>query len=213
MDKSSIDILYHKLRELSLTDDTQQKEAIEGITNHLTKGGDYIGLLRFLTYYGEHFLIEPAFNALNLSQIYPQRIVEFGAGFGWLGRGLAQRLNNIPTLFVDKRQYALIDIVADLESKNGRARVLDELKDGDVIVMSEFVHCMNNPQSAMKQFKRWPLLIIEYYSSRVDMMRSYNNQIKAYGAEPLDNIRKVFPSFGVQMYHREPYSITVLKPL
>lgn len=216
MDKEFIDMLYHKLRELSLTNDLQQKQAVQGITNHLTTTGDYAGLLRFLAYYGENYLLEPAFAALGQSFVHPARIVEFGAGLGWLGRGLAQEFGNLPTLFVDKRQWTLIDIVADLESKNGRARVLDELKKGDLIVMSEFLHCLEDPAAMLRAFRQWPMLVIEYDSEVADMRHSYNAQIEKYGAKPLGSTFKssgMFSSFSTRAYKCEPYSIFVLKPL
>ncbi len=220
MEKEFLDELYHQLRELSVTDDIQQKEAIKGITDHLTtltSKGDYTGLLRFLYYYGERYILPKAVQVMRMSMLEPSRIVELGSGFGWLGRGLSIALNNTPVLFVDKRQWPLTDIVADLESTNGQKRVLDELKDGDLLVMSEFIHCLGNPVEVMRKFKRWPALVIEYDAAYQPMQGSYSNQIKRYGADPLGvdhcTLDKVFSSHSRKTYPADPYTISIFKPL
>ena len=198
MDKSQWDHYYHELRKLSLTDDLIQKEAIVGITTHLTKpGGDYQGLLRFLAYYGELFILPDVIAFLEFNRTLKfNRVVELGAGFGWLGRGLSTNFN-IPAVYVDKRQFTSIDIVADIESVNGRQRVLDILKDGDLIVMSEVLHCLNEPADVMSSFAKWPKLVIEYQPVNQDFKKSYEEQIRKLGCTVFPGIRQVFPDHWI----------------
>ena len=188
MDKTKLDQLYHDLRELCVTTNDHQKEAVLGITTHLLNpGGDYTGLLRFLSYYGERFIVPDVVKLIRSSE-YPlkfSRIVELGSGFGWLGRGISASFNNIPAVFIDKRQWAFTDIVADIETENGIKRVIDELKDGDLIVMSELLHCLANPAKILQQFAKWPMLIVEYSPVNRVYQESYNSQIKKFGCEPI----------------------------
>ena len=213
MNKQEIDKLYHDLRELCVSDDIQQKEAILGITLHLTTHGDYTELLRFLAYYGENYLLPRAVKFLEYNRIKFTRVVEFGAGLGWLGRGISQAANNLPLVLVDKRQWTLIDIVADLESPEGRKRVLEQMQDGDLIVMSEFLHCLDSPRKVLAPFAKWPMLIIEYNSLSAAYMKSYNEQIAKFDCVPVESFRKIFPSSKVISIRYENHVILLALPL
>ena len=221
MEKEFIDELYHQLRLLYLSGDTQEKEAIRGITSHLTQSsstqGDYVGLLRFLSYYGERFLLKAVENAVRSAKLKANRIVELGAGFGWLGRGLSN-IFNVPAVFVDKRQWVFTDVVADLETKNGRKRVLDVMEPGDLIVMSELLHCLNEPRAVLEPFRSWPMVVVEYsptYRGDEDKgyADSYKRQIVEFGCKPVDSLREVFPLQPMRSYDAYPYVVTVVYPI
>ncbi len=214
MNKPELDIYYHNLRELCVTDDIEQKEAILGITNHLTTtGGDYNGLLKFLAYYGENYLLPHAVAILEESGIPFSRVVDFGSGLGWLGRGIAHAAGDLPTLFVDKRQWVFTDIIADLESKNGRDRVLEEMKEGDLIVMCELLHCLDSPEKVLRPFTEWPMLVIEYHPWNSDFLRSYSKQIAKFDCAPIGDLKSIFPESMTRSYPLEPYKLMVVEPI
>ena len=195
MNQEQLDNFYHNLRELCITNDTQQKEAVAGITSHLTHPqGDYTGLLRFLNYYGEKYTLSSVLDLLSSNLAGFTRIVELGAGFGWLGRGISNAYDQLPTVFVDKRQWVFTDIVADIESANGVKRVLDVLKDGDLIVMSEFLHCLNTPEKVMRPFTKWPMLVVEYMPPLPHYLKSYKAQIEKFGCRSVSMVKDVFPN-------------------
>ena len=216
MNRTDIDNLYHLLRELNVEGDQREKAAIFGITSHLTgKHGDYSGLLRFLAYYGEEYLVEHAHTAIKSARFDVKRIVELGAGYGWLSRGLnllmfGAAFKNVLT--IDKRQWPMIDIVADIESKNGLHRVLDELHPGDLIVMSEFLHCLDNPKETLLPFRRFPMIIVEYSTTGL-YMESYNAQIAKFGCTSIPSIENVFPNQRCEQWVVSPYTITAVQPI
>ena len=216
MDKPELDMLYHNLRRLCITDDIPQKEAVAGLVSHLTKAdGDYPGLLRFLGYYGEEYILPKVLEhmAFVSHSLEFTRVVELGAGFGWLGRGISRAYDLIPTLFIDKRQYTLIDIVADIESKNGAKRVLDELQSGDLIVMSELLHCLDNPRKVLAPFTKWPMVVVEYMPDYSPFRTSYSEQIEKFGAKPIASIREVFPSGSIVTESTNTHVIWIIMPL
>ncbi len=212
--RQQADELYHNLRLLNLTDDITQKEAILGITTHLTvPGGDYNGLLKYLAWYGEEFLLPTASGLLDYHTVSFSRVVDFGAGLGWLGRGIALRHENIPTLFIDKRQWVLTDIIADLETTNGRERVLDAMQPSDIIVMSELLHCLDNPMKVLKPFEKWPMLVVEYRSWNVNYMKSYTDQIAKFDCTPIGAFVDIFPGRKIHSKTYGPYVIALIQPL
>jgi len=214
MDREELDFLYHDLRKLCVTNDITQKEAVGGIVSHLTKpSGDYNGLLRFLDYYGEKYVLPTAVDILHLHNSAAQfsRIVELGSGLGWLGRGLSGEFD-VPTLFCDKRQWMFTDVVADIESKNGIKRVLDELEDGDLIVMSELIHCIDDPHKVFEPFTRWPILVIEYNPKDKEFKRSYDAQIEKFNCEPFSSIEDVFPDSGIIESSTDTHGIWLVLP-
>lgn len=214
MKKFEVDEFYHSLRLLNLTEDVQQKEAVLGITSHLTtQGGDYNGLLKYLAWYGEQFLLADVMVLLDYHKTVFSRVVDFGAGLGWLGRGIALSRGGLPTLFVDKRQWVLVDVVADLESTNGRQRVLEALGPGDIIVMSELLHCLDNPMKALRPFEKWPMLVVEYSAWNAAYMESYDKQIAKFGCVPVESLGAVFPGRQISSRPVRPYRIALIEPL
>lgn len=212
--RQQVDELYHNLRLLNVTDDIQQKEAILGITAHLTvSGGDYNGLLKYLAWYGERFLLTSASGLMDYHKVSFSRVVDLGAGLGWLGRGIAFKHGELPALFIDKRQWVLTDIIADLETTNGRERVLDAMQPDDLIVMSELLHCLDNPMKVLKPFEKWPMLVVEYRSWNAGYMRSYNDQIAKFNCVPISAFADIFPQRVIHSKTYGPYVIALVQPL
>lgn len=224
MNKEQIDELYHLLRVTSnivqgkpvnlktgLTP-AEEVSVLYGLCRHLLAGGDYNALIKFSAYYGERFLLEPTYRAIQRQNWSPTRVVDFGSGLGWLGRGLAANLGLLPTLFVDKRPWTLVDVVADLETEEGRTRVFSMMKDGDLIVMSDFLHCLDNPKEVMEPFSRWPVAALEYCPTRVDYRDSYSTQVSRYGAKPVSSeaLQDIFPSRRIDAEDLDPYILLLV---
>jgi len=193
MEKYDIDELYHLLRDAS-NDESDLPKFIYGLSRHLLAGGDYLGLIQYSAFYGENFLLEPTHKAIVERGWTPGRVVEFGAGLGWLGRGLAAKLNFIPAMFVDKRQWSMIDVVADLETDTGIDKVLSVMKEGDLIVMADFLHCVVNPTQILEAFSSYNMAILEYMAVDPRLADSYEKQIKRYGANPI-GVTEYLPLF------------------
>ena len=214
MDQAQIDEFYHILRQLNLEDDLVQKEAVSGIVSHLMDSeGDYVGLLRFLSYYGDKYVLPLAIDFLKdkASKFEFTRVVELGAGFSWLSRGLGNAFN-VPTLTADKRQWVFIDVVADIETQQGVERVISELKDGDLIVMCDLLHCLDDPQKVMGHFSRWPKLVLEYNPRYTHYKESYDAQIKAKGCKVVDGITDVFPGTVRHHWITHSHSVWLIEP-
>lgn len=220
MDKDQIDELYHLLRvasnlESSGTGLTAREEIniMRGLTRHLFAGGDYLALIQFSAYYGTRFLLKPACEAIVKAGWNPRRVVELGAGLGWLGRGVSASLELVPCLFIDKRQWTLIDIIADLETDQGIEEVLTVMKDGDLIVAADLLHCLVDPKGIMSQFSKWPMAVLEYCPTSVEYASSYSMQIKRYGATPIepDDFAGVFPGRRVDIVDLNPYILLLVE--
>lgn len=227
MKKQDIEQLYHLLRVVSNASGErkvdqmtglsphEQVDVIYGLCRHLLAGGDYSALVRFSQFYGESFLVEPTFNAIKNYGWQPERVVEFGAGLGWLARGLSARLGMTPCLFVDKRPWPLIDLVADLETEEGREEVLAELKEGDLIVACELVHCLDYPKEVMSDFASWPTAIIEYYPDDASWRESYSAQTARYGASHIMSARalgNVFSGRTTTTINIAPFILMLVDP-
>jgi len=212
MNKEQIDELYHLLRVASNSDDQDERSTLFGISKHLLAGGDYLSLVQFSRYYGERFLLGPTRDAILKTDWHTDRVVEFGAGLGWLGRGLAAQLGFRPCLFVDKRQWTMIDVIADLETEQGIQKVLSTMKDGDLIVMSDLLHCLEDPKAIMSHFSDWPTAILEYCPIDADRLESYITQIERYGANPLlpTDLVGVFPNRKVDAVDLDPYVLLLV---
>lgn len=216
MNKVQLDELYHELRKLCVTDDVFQKEAIAGITSHLTQPcGDYTGLLRFLSYYGEEYILPSVVMLLHWPDppFEFSRVIELGSGFGWLGRGISRAFNQVPVVFIDKRQWALTDIVTDIETENGVERVLEQMQPGDLVVMSELLHCLEDPKKTLTPFRKWPMLVVEYQPVRESFEQSYNAQIKKFGCKPIDSIRRIFSDAKVLSNSTNTHCVCIVFPV
>ena len=191
MDKNQIDELYYLLREVSNEGNrrtsTEVTDAIYGLAGHLLAGKDYLRLIQYSRYYGEKFLLKPTHEAILEKGWVPMRFVELGAGLGWLCRGLAAKFRIKDTLTVDKRPWMTIDVLADLELDSGILKVDKHLKDGDIIVMSDFLHCVEDPESILKAFPKYPMAILDYMPTDVRYAKNYREQLKRYGGNPIES--------------------------
>lgn len=190
MEKETLDELYHLLRKVENeahdTKNTKMASIIRGLVNHVLGGGDYLALLQYLEVYGNNYLLERTCKAIQAHNWKPERIVEFGAGLGWLGLGLASKFETLHTLRVDKRHWMMTDLVVDLEEIVGRAKVREHMLPGDIIVMSDFLHCVDNPELILDAFADFPMAILEYAPSNPDYRESYSQQLEHFGAHMLN---------------------------
>ena len=229
MEKKELDQLYHLLRRSSNLVDGhtkgpglkttltpgEQVSVIYGLCRHLLAGGDYSALIRFSMLYGECFLVNPVYEAIRSRGWKPERIVEFGAGLGWLGRGLAAKFGMLPTLLVDKRPWPLIDLVLDLEFDVDKADMFNRMKVGDVIVSSELLHCLDDPYEVMADFAKWPTAVLEYIPEDDDFRDSYSTQTVRYGAGPafrIDSLRDVFKGREITTVDLDPFFLMLIEP-
>lgn len=218
MNKPQIDELYHLLRVASNESKSDiryfsTQHLIYGLARHLLAGGDYLSLIQYSSWYGQEFLVGPTCEAIKGTGWKTGRIVEFGAGLSWLGRALASKLGFLPTLFIDKRQWVLIDIVADLETEQGLNKVLSATKEGDLIVAADLLHCLDDPKSIMSHFSTWPMAILEYCPRKKECADSYSTQIKRYGATPIEpgNFAGMFSGRKVDIVDMDPYILLLVE--
>jgi len=218
MEKQQWDQLYHLLRTASNSSDKEELEAIVGITDHLIEHrneGCYGGLLDYLTYYGNRFLLDKTCRIVESQALDFSRIVDFGAGFGWLGEGMSKYFK-VPFLQIDKRRWSGNTMVADFETPEGIESVLSVLKPDDLIVMSDFLHCLDNPDKIIAKFTAWNLVVLEYVPFSLDYMDSYKTQLERLGAKPFlgwGSIMNVdpFPSHRkVCPFNLDPYILKII---
>lgn len=216
MDKAKLDTLYYLLREVSNEASSQQSselaDVVYRLAGHLLAGTNYLGLVRYSRYYGEQFLLQPTYEAICKKDWSPTRFVEFGAALGWLCRGLASKFKIKDVLTIDKRAWTAIDLVADLETAQGIKSVQEVMKDGDVIVAADLLHCLKNPREVMLNFLKWPIVALEYCSADTDYMESYTTQIARYGADPImpETFGEMFPGRRVDAVDLEPYILLLV---
>lgn len=191
MDKAKLDTLYYLLREVSNEASIQQSpelaDAVYRLAGHLLAGTNYLGLVRYSRYYGEQFLLQPTYEAIHRKNWGPTRFVEFGAALGWLCRGLAVKFGIKDVFTVDKRAWTAIDLIADLETVHGIKCVQEIMKDGDVIVMSDFLHCIDNVQELLQSFSKYPIAALEYVPTNQLYRINYIEQLKRYGGSPMES--------------------------
>ncbi len=218
MDRKEWDQFYHLLRVVSNSPDEEEIMAAAGIAAHLIgeeDGGYYMGLLTCLSYYGKRFLLEPVCKVVTDRKLEFDRIVEFGAGEGWLSEGMGKHFM-VPHLRIDKRGWTADTMVANLETKEGIKSVLEVLKPGDLIVMSDFLHCLDNPAMTMIEFPDWNTVVLEYVPFSVAYMKSYKAQLEKYGAKPFHErgqLAEIFTFRKRNTYSLDPYVLTIVGKL
>ncbi len=219
MEKGQLDELYHLLREVSnegsRTYPTDITDAIYGLAGHLFAGTDYLRLIQYCKFYGEKFLLQPTYEAIQERGWQPSRIVEFGAGLGWLCRGLAVKFKTADVITVDKRPWVGTDILTDLETPAGRDQVKLLLKDGDIIVMSDFLHCVESPLDILKAFPECPMAILEYLPVNRAYAESYRTQLRRYGGNPIQSVELISDMLGglgrkADVRDLEPYILMLI---
>ena len=201
MFKEQVDELYHLLRVVSndaADDDRDQNDAFVWLVKHVLEGGYYLGLVKYCAFYGEKFLLQRTYEAICDTKWEFTRIAEFGAGLGWLSRGLASKFKIADVITVDKRLWGAINLVADLETSSGLGVVGEALRKGDLIVMSDFLHCVENPGSILHAFSEYPMAVLEYMPTNTTFTESFNNQLRRYGGDPInaEEMLKIVKSTG-----------------
>jgi len=192
--KEDYDIYYHILRKASnecAGNTRKQEEAsrLLGLARHLLGGGDYLALIQYSAMYGEKFLIKPAIDLITKEGLKPTRVIDIGAGLGWLGRGLTLKLmqgciSEPDLVTVDKRNWSMITERLDIEDKDDRDYLIHTYPpDGSTLVtMCEFLHCTDNQKEIVDAFYDYDLLVIEYVGFDEDSFTSYQEQLRRYGA-------------------------------
>lgn len=214
MTKEQLDELYHLLRVASndTTPSGEEAACIRGLVGHLLLRPNYEALVRYCAMYGGKFLLEPTADMIIDSSIRPNRIVELGAGLGWLGRGIAAKFGYLPTLFVDKRPWALIDEQLDLEKPDDVEKLKTMLNPDDLIVMCDFLHCIEKPMDLINALADWNIVLLEYFPSRVDYRESFDRQLYRYGASlfPLPSLQAALQTRMIQCRIINPYVLYLL---
>ncbi len=213
MNKADWDQLYHLLRTVSNDDIKEERQALAGLTGHiLIPGGYYEGLLAYLRFYGMEFLLPSVCSTVIEQKLKFGRVVEFGAGLGWLAVGMSERFG-VPSLLIDKRKWLSFTMVADLETEEGVKTVLDMLKPDDLIVMCDFLHCIKKPGMVMAKFPDWNMAVLEYIPQTHTHLSSYITQLEGCGASPFytrEEIDKIF-IFRKRTHHNlDPYILTIV---
>lgn len=208
---NQLDELYHLLRCLSNGEDEEEIDAVLGLVRHLLEGSDYPGLIRYSKFYGERYLVGGVVQEIKRTDWEFSRIVDIGSGLGWLGSGISARFGLIPVVNVDKRSWPGVTLLADLETKEGVSDLLRTLGGGDLIVMADFLHCIENPEELTVKIKPWNKVILEYFPVNGDHRSSYSRQILRYGALPLNSIElsELFPN-AVREVHIGPYELLLV---
>jgi len=181
--RAVLDIIYHNLRLVHLSGDDNMKVAVRRITTHLmTVGGDYDALLSYLEYYGKRFL---APHACDLAQhMFHDKsvVVELGAGTGWFGEAIAQRLG-ASYLATDKRDWTEQTNVVDLETEDGLRRINFEGRSDVLVVAVNLLHCLE-PAWRLKlysQLAKVSFMVAEYRPTKPTQRMSYDKQIEHLG--------------------------------
>jgi len=212
MEKEQLDELYHLLRVAALSRNPGDTIAAANIADHLLRGGNYLSLVQYSAYYGNKYLLDPVYEALDSSDIEFGRIVEFGAGLGWLSRGLAVKYaasgrRTATYTTVDKRAWSAMDVVADLETENGISVAQDMLCADDLIIMADFLHCVEDPTRFIDEFPQWPMLVLEYMPTNTEHIVSFHEQLEHFGASSFipEDIPSMFLCRDIEVTNIEPY--------
>ncbi len=183
--EKELDHLYHLLRVVSNEGSAEEQEIIFGMTKHLLNGGDYPKLLSFLEYYGTSYIVPPLVEDIHtFFRERFSRIVDIGAGTGWLARAISNA-TGIQSLTVDNRKWDGINLVLDVEKADDRDKLKAVLRPSDLLIMSEFLHCTENPEEILDDIKAWSTVVIEFDSQDIPQESSYLVQIRRFGCSPV----------------------------
>ena len=186
MDRQQTDELYHLMRVASNDCTSDELSKLYGLIRHLFCGGDYLSLIQYSAWYGERYIL-PELNELldnNFKLNTPVRIVELGAGLGWLSRGLCLHYHIDKMITVDKRPWGATTERLNIENKEDRDYLISKYPaDGrTLIVASEFLHCCDNQKEIIDAFYDYDMLILEYVGWNEESFKSYQDQLGRYGA-------------------------------
>ena len=216
--QEEIDQLYHLMRKVSNEEGPSYIEQpgvfIAGLARHLFGGGDYLALLQYLDWYGDTFLRVNVNEYIESMDWKFNRVVEFGAGLSWLSLGIASHFG-IEYYTIDKRPWGGVKRVLDLETPEGRTAALHGMHDDDIIVMSDFIHCVKDPAEIIDTFSKWKMIILEYAPFDDDMWDSYNTQLKRHGADPMTSSSWLTFVGSIKRKHTviafDPYEMVVIQ--
>ena len=91
--------------------------------------------------------------------------------------------------------------------------MLSAMKDGDLIVAADLLHCLDDPKKIMSHFSKWPMAILEYAPTNEEYAGSYSTQIKRYGADPIEpeSFEDMFPDRNVEIVDLDPYILMLVE--
>ena len=150
----------------------------------------YSVLVELLEEFGKLYLLPV------IKQVYPEkviRVVDWGAGSGWLG----YELGHTP-VFVDKRplaKYQGIQELFDVEtvSEESENRIAEISMDSDISILSEVLHCLT--QEAQDQLVQCinsdELLVIEQVADGTRVSAIAEQQIALASGQPLMTAEEV----------------------
>jgi len=209
---AQFDELYHLLRCLSNEEDEEAIDAVLGITRHLLEGGDYTELTRYSKFYGERFLVSRVAQEIKTAGWDFLRVADIGCGLGWLGSGISARFGLLPVVKVDKRSWPGVTLLADLETEEGVTELLRVLDPSYIVVMADFLHCIDHPEDLVVKLRPWNKVVLEYFPAHNPYKASYSKQILRYGALPLNSIQlsELFPT-TVCHTHIGPYELLLVE--
>lgn len=200
LSEREMSFLYHTLRRLSMVED---KEPVFKLSKHLLCGPSYLDLVEFLQWWGTTYYLKTIVAEVKRTRWTVKRVWELGSGTGWLGLGLASALN-VPFFTADKRPEFHPTIVLSLEDRDEVVRLKEALGEGDLIVLSHCLHCLDNPKSLVSSLKDYPLVILEPNIEFPDLGVSWRRQLKAFGAKPLS------PKRLFSLIHPRPFRLVTL---
>lgn len=183
MKEQELDQLYHLLRVCSNSPDEQERACMWGLCKHLFGGSDYLALVQYAAMYGEKHVLPRAVELLKTLEYIPSRIIDLGAGLGWLGRGLANEFG-IKHVSVDKRGWVLIDHVIDIEHPSGLEKFKELLVPGCLVTMCDVLHCLDK-RTIMQlgdALSHHDSLVIEYSPRVKSHMESFRLQTCRFGS-------------------------------
>ena len=104
-------------------------------------------------------------------------------------------------------------LYADLEVEEGRNIVLRQMKEGSLVVMSEFLHCLESPEEVVSPFSSWNWVVLEYNIHHKDFGESYKSQLSKMGANPLSRtvVEALFKGRPFQHSFLDPYHLWLVK--
>jgi len=182
-ERSTLDTMYHNLRLIHLEGSDDAKRAVHHISDHLmTHGGNYSALLKYLEYYGTQFLLPRACDYAAHMFHDKSVVVELGAGTGWFGEAIAQRLG-ASYLATDKRDWTKQTNVVDLETEDGLRRINFEGRSDVLVVAVDLLHCLE-PTWRLKlysQLAKVSFMVAEYRPTKPTQRMSYDKQIEHLG--------------------------------
>ena len=183
-----IDAIYHQLRTANTDVSSEGKVALERMARHLlSEDGEYPALLDFLAYYGAKYVLQDVINAIIHEDLKFNRVIELGAGYGWLSEGIGKCFK-VDYVKTDSRGWPGIHRVIDIESVRGLWELSTKLVPTDLVVMSDVIHCLEPEKrvTLMSTLKHNDVVVVEYLPTNTAHMRSFNKQIRAKGCIPVN---------------------------